>query len=388
MARAMRRRRWWRRLLGAVGLSLARTGHALSRQAGDADFTVAPELAGGPPAHWLELLSQSDVPLVWLERRADDEDLRFPPAGWRARVLWRQALHPAAEETGETPTEAIGRPHYEPAIPSSREPLPMLRVPGVSVAHERSEAAKWPQTPPDRPTAPANEGRYEAHGLTEMPPAPSPHYTALPDQSESLPRRPLLRWTRLAPPGKTAWESAPDAPTTGSPVPDAPAAGTRYSPPRPTERRPAHYASLPARPRPTLRRASDAAPLAPAGPDYGGPPAREMPLPAPAGRPHYGRRQRPSPAETRWPELPAATEAAAQRYQAAVPASPMRPAWPETAPATAARPDPFAALGAGSLPAEQWPALPPDRLATEPAPASPRLEEAHRLRLEREQRGE
>jgi hypothetical protein len=107
---------WWKRLLSAVGASLERVGRALNRASGGQDDGNGLD-GNGLPNHWLELLTSSKIPLVWLRREAKAGERRSSALGWQPNMLWPR----------ESPRSSLTSPLYRAEEGKSRKTNPPNR---------------------------------------------------------------------------------------------------------------------------------------------------------------------------------------------------------------------------------------------------------------------
>ena len=181
MAQPLRKQPWLQRLLAIIGTGLERAGRALRRQGGEPVSKAPLADPDGPPKHWLELLSKSQVPLVWMRRKADDP-ISYPQEGWQPRLPFQGALPADAKGTAtlETPAVIDNIPSLEPTLPAF---FPETSEPEVP------NKIEWPQEPqgvnktrqPER----SGHGDRTREPQPRMPVIPRP---SIPSEPQSAPR--------------------------------------------------------------------------------------------------------------------------------------------------------------------------------------------------------
>jgi hypothetical protein len=85
-----------------IGTGFERAGRALRDQSGEPVPKTTPADQGDPPAHWLELLSNSQVPLVWMRQEADDAIQPGPQKDWEPRVPFQGERLAAGKEIADS----------------------------------------------------------------------------------------------------------------------------------------------------------------------------------------------------------------------------------------------------------------------------------------------
>ena len=161
-----------KKLLILIGATLERVGRALRWKAGHEDFDTPSAESISKPKGWLDLLAKSQVPLVWIRRKADD--ISQPPTQpvWQRGAHWNEAQQPALTQG----TAAFHLPSFADMAPLvGFERLPsFLELPeGTS-----SPNIKWPQPWRMSPVNPQSEAvthESSAKPLRLLFPPPSPH---------------------------------------------------------------------------------------------------------------------------------------------------------------------------------------------------------------------
>jgi hypothetical protein len=102
MAQPIRKQRWLQRLLAIIGTGLEQAGRTLRGKSGEPVSTTVSADPDGLPAHWLELLSKSEVPLVWVRQKTEDTINPYPREGWQTGVHIQGELPADSKETASS----------------------------------------------------------------------------------------------------------------------------------------------------------------------------------------------------------------------------------------------------------------------------------------------
>jgi hypothetical protein len=313
MAQPLRKQPLLQRILAIIGTGLERAGRALRRQGGEPVSKTPPADPDGPPLHWLELLSKSQVPLVWMRRKADDL-LSYPQEGWQPRVPFQGSQPADANDTATSQHRAVIdnvsslEPTFPAFFPTTTEP-------------ELPKKIEWPQEPQgiNKTRQPERNGP-EDRTLKRWPPISIIPRPTIASNPQSVPHHTGRSAFRLV---STAKFSQPDQ-----------GQGTKQI-----------ASSLP----------------------------------------RYVRPQRQSQVELHWPGGSPAVSAIAPRYETSQRSGSQDVSFLEVSTEPKANKNLFPEE---SLSVDRWPSLPPDWLARESEASVSWPEQAHRQRLEQEQRGE
>lgn len=159
----MRKQPWLQRLLAIIGTGLERAGRALRQQRGEPVSTMPPAEPDGPPEHWLELLSKSQVPLVWVRQEADDALQPELQEDWQPRAPFQGAWPADGKETAPSEIPAVNdnvssvEPTFPTFFPETSEPeLPKKsrgfeKPQGINKTRQPERRGHEDRTPKRRP---------------------------------------------------------------------------------------------------------------------------------------------------------------------------------------------------------------------------------------------
>ena len=201
MAQPMRKQPWLQRLLAIIGTGLERAARALRRQNGEPVSNTPPADPEGPPAHWLELLSKSQVPLVWIRQEAYDPIQPDPPEDGPPRAP-RKGTWPAdGKETAASEIPAMND------YGSSRVPILPAVFPETSGPELPKKSGGFPKPQGNNKTRQLERSGHEDRTPKLRPRIPIIRRPSIPSEPQSAPRPAWPSAFRLVP---TAKVSRPD----------------------------------------------------------------------------------------------------------------------------------------------------------------------------------